>query len=181
VIYLIPNSADPLPAALDLSLVKKYLRVYGDEEDDIFLQLFLNAAMLAAEGVNGANQPLFRRKFTAPLSGFTTCRLPGIAPSVTSISYLSAGITTPTDLLETGWSVDGSHLRFVSPFIQGVTSPVCTVTYEAGYSEEAVPEDIKWALLLMIEDRWNNRANPVQERVTAAENLLRTYRHHYLI
>jgi hypothetical protein len=162
-------------------MVKKYLRIYGDEEDDIFLQLFLNAAMLAAEGVNGANQPLFRRKFTASLSGFTPCRLPGIAPSVTGISYLSAGVSVPVDLLETAWSVDGSHLRFTSPFIQGVTSPVCSITYEAGYTEENLPEDIKMALLLIIEDRWNNRANPVQERVTAAENLLRAYRHHYLI
>lgn len=110
-----------------------------------------------------------------------------IAPliSVTSITYVdSAGDTqtwNPSEYTSGGYN--GRH--FITPKT-GYSWPsdvdtdlpnAITVTYQAGFGAKAstIPETITQAMLLMITDWYDNRADPVRTMPTASERLMQPF------
>ncbi|CCH54480.1 hypothetical protein BN8_03654 [Fibrisoma limi BUZ 3] len=166
------QTTEPMPANLILlETVSQWVNV---DESDPSLARLVKSAALWAEGY--CRQPLFRRTYVIELEGFEDGYLPGVNPEIVSITYIDGDGQEQTleerthyKLLTTGL------LRF---WIDDRTKSV-TITYQAGYEAGEVPEDIQDAMLLKIEHRFDNRADTIEERTTAAQKLL--YPYHYPI
>ncbi len=169
--YLYATTADALPQPKDPSEVAAWLRVASS--DPVLLPLY-EAAMLWAEGY--CNQPLFLRTYTVRLNNFSASgRLRGLNIDTPTVAYDTDVLTAePLDL--TGYVYAHEVFSFVPDYVSTITPKRVTVTYTAGYTEEKIPRNIQLALWLYAGYLYDNRANPVAERFTAAEALLQPYK-----
>lgn len=112
-----------------------------------------------------------------PMRGIFLKRYPLV--TVSSIAYKDSDGNSQTIDSDDYTLVTSSKPPIIAPK-NGVSWPTTleevgsiTVTYTAGYgAASAVPADIKQAMLLIISNWFDNRSNSVQEKWTAADNIL---------
>ncbi|MBD2705610.1 phage gp6-like head-tail connector protein [Spirosoma sp. BT702] len=169
--YVFTSDAE-LPDVMDIPFLSgSWARAYGD---DTVVNYLLKASMRYAEGF--CDQPLFERSFTVKLPAFGCGGLlPGINANVTTITYDTA-LATGVSFDSTGYSVENGNLAFVRQATSILSPKQVIITYTAGYGVDKLPEDLGLALMLLVANHYDNRANPVSERRTAADSLLQNYK-----
>jgi len=173
----------PVLEPVTLADAKAFCRVDSNDEDDLFA-LLIRAARVYAEGVQ-------HRAYITRTLKLTTDQWenPFIIPlpplqSVSSVKYLDVDGTQQT-LAATVYSVGTTHepgrvtLAFdqVYPTLRGVVDQI-EITYLAGYglTPETVPQTIRTAILMLVNDRWQQRETEVTgvsvATIPAVERLL---------
>lgn len=106
--------------------------------------------------------------------------------SVSSITYVDtdgATQTLPTDVYTADSVAKPATVSLRSslewPDVLNQAASI-TITYTAGYDDAAnVPPQLKHAITLIVVDWYDNRANSVYERETAADRLIRSMQHSF--
>lgn len=173
----------PATEPLSVSDVKNYLKV-DFSTDDTLIALLIAAAREAVEKY--CQIALIEQTITEKFPKFQGYGLRlSVAPllAVTGITYRDSNGTTQTlstDLYGTFpelrppmvYRKFGKTLPTVQPGFDSVTA-----VYTAGYANAAaVPAPIRQAILLMIADWYDNRADGVRNMPTASQALLNAYR-----
>lgn len=175
------RSSDLMPDILENPVILDWLRVGDTESEKDSTDRLIQAAMFWAEGICG--QPLFERTYTAELSDYRGGYLPGINPRNVKVDYVATNGTVATwgpftepTLADAFYVQQTGYLRFLLTLTRPLFGSYSKLTYTAGYNEADLPADIGQALLLVVYEQYDNRSNPVSERVTAAERLLQPYK-----
>lgn len=141
----------------------------GESEAGVLTGLLL-AAQGWAEGI--CDTHLFAGSFRVDLSAPTNGTLPGANLSTITVQLKTDG--TYADAPDDHYTVEGDTVTFA----EGLTEGVYRITYNAGYDEASLPYSLRLALLFYVAYSYDNRANPVAERFTAGEALLRPFRYY---
>lgn len=190
------DQPDGLP--LSLETLKEDLRISIDDLDDVLMNQYIPDAVEWAEGV--MHRSILSRTHRWILSCFPygadqTIYLPrGKAQAVTSIAYVSGGVTTTLRGPSSGSPVGTDyqedlrgHRGRILPNVGSswpsvdidVPSPV-VITYLAGWDFEDVPRDIRRALTARVSDSLelpnSSSANVTQRDQDFAEKLLSAWR-----
>lgn len=194
--------AGPTDPVLTLEKVKAYLRVDHTDEDNT-VQAFITAATQRLDGRDGilgrALRPQVWRYECSTFGGIKTpVRLP-LPPTIEVLNvgyYNAAGTLVDMDpanyrAIDGGWS--GAYIipsiGFLWPdiYLGEVLPDAVQVSFRAGYlnldspDDEAIPEPIRIAMLMLIGDWYENRLNTivgtnVAELPQAVQTLIAPYR-----
>lgn len=180
-----PPAAEPVT----LSEAKAHLRILHTSEDELVGRL-ISAARTHVEHVTG--RALIRRTIAYHLAAFPAARhIPLPFPpltAVTGITYLDpvgAEQTLPAETYQVIEDIMGGYVALLPGAAWPSTASrekAVTVTYVAGYSGtgEGIPEDLRNALLMLVEHFYFNRGATSDARVEtvpfAVEALLSPYR-----
>lgn len=166
------------PAIIDSAMLKRHCRIDFDDDNDL-LNLYVNAAVLWAEGVT--HRTIFRRGHSWVLKHFPDfhppqVRLPrGKTYSVDSIEYSSGGIVNTlygpsSDVSPAGddyqedlrgdsggvlWPLRGYSWPSVD---RDVPAPVA-INFTAGWSYDDIPSDLLYAVMFGIADCYDMRGS----------------------
>jgi uncharacterized phiE125 gp8 family phage protein len=175
----------PTSEPVSLDFIKTYLKVDGTTEDALITVLITAARQVAERYCQIALLP---QTITETFPRFYSYGLrPTISPliSVEDITYLDLEgetETLSTDIYGVDNSVYPPHIFRIpyNDFPQTYAVPnAVTVEYIAGFADaDAVPNQIKMAIALMVTEWYDNRSDGVRNLPTASQMLLDQYRVH---
>jgi len=168
----------PATAAISLATAKAHLRVeFAD--DDGYIEQLIEAATATVEGPNGIGLALVTQTWKLTRDGglFLPMELPlGPVQSVTSVSYVDTD-GAPQTLSSDAYDVFSDRRPAVIDLAYGASLPsvrkqlnAATVTFVAGFgaTPDAIPADLRSALLLMI-GHWYHQREAVVVGTTAVQ------------
>ena len=184
--HQITATSAELPVTLEIA--RMHLRNEDLRVDDSLVRGLIRSSERSIEqqyGLALLEQTVVQTHNAFPASSDTPMLL-RIAPllSVTTIVYIDAAGATQTWSAAEYISGKFNNTAFVIPksgfsWPTGLASlpNAVTITYEAGFgaSAEAVPDQIRQAMLLNIGWLYENREDPTSTMARASENLLRPY------
>jgi len=150
----------PVSAALNLAEAKRHLRVLHDD-DDAEIEAMVAAAEAAIEGPNGIGIALLSQTWRMSLDYFPCEIVVPLGPvtAVTSVTYRDAAGAEQT-VSGLRYDLDQQPLRIWPARDASWPSIYCEpgavkVTFVCGHSE--LPQDLRWALLLLVGHFYENR------------------------
>lgn len=175
----------PTVEPLTLTEVKSWLKVIGTSDDSLITMLMESTRQTIEDRLNLKmnTQTLVQKLDTWPVSSteFQLDMYP--VQSVSSITYKA---TSGTATLDSGTYILDTTSQPARVYLKdGYTWPTLlaepeavTVTFVCGFGDEAsdVPAKLKQLLLHAIAFAYENRMNPVQERITYIDKLIYTHR-----
>lgn len=154
----------------------------GDNAQDVYLQEILTAVI---EGVQvDIGRQLARATYTLYLDDFPEDDLPinmGPIDVITSVKYYnSAGVLAtmaPAEYQLDNIELTG-RLRFLKTYdLYPDKMNAIEIELTNGWIDAAsIPQKLKDAIILMATERYLNPENPINMKISAAENMLRGYR-----
>lgn len=184
VVYKIPkySGADEV---VDLAAAKVHLRIEHDDED-ADIQQIIDSAMSEVESYIGG-PVLERTGVEFGLSGWqTNTKFPtGPVTEITSVEYLKSGEesystldTSFYKLYNFGTTSQQIVIREAgqTESLEEETLDAVKITAKVGWPLNDVPEDIKKALLLIIDDAYTFRGEKELKINRSSRNLLRPYK-----
>lgn len=160
------QTAAPATTPVTLTEAKLHLRLDHDSEDALVTML-IEAATAHLDGYAGIlGRCLVTQTWKQEFDGFArTLRLPLLAATISSITYLDDDGTTTTTVTSTNYALHhdalGSYVRFIDDYsIPGDLweTKAVAVTFTAGFgAAAAVPAAIKAAILLLVGHWYANR------------------------
>ena len=163
---------------LTVAEIKQHLRIYHSEQDS-FLQSLINSAKREIE--RRANVVLLPSVFEFTIQTFETSLFP-VKPlqSITKIEYYDEAGNLQTlaaskyELLSR-WPRAYDKINFTdAPGTDTTKELPIIITAAAGY--DTTPADLKAAIMLLVGTLYNNSADPVHEKTTAVDRLLKGYK-----
>lgn len=165
--------------AVTLSELKQHLRILHNEQDT-FLQKLIYAAKESAKQKVNVIPTTATYQFKVKEFKSTVFPVKPIV-SISSVKYINTDGTEVT--------LDSTDYEFVKRFprardkiifyneynVHENTEYPIIITANTGYSE--TPADIKAAILLIAGRLYENPENPVEQKITAADTLLRAYKY----
>jgi uncharacterized phiE125 gp8 family phage protein len=179
--YKVASGGSPAEEPLTVGEVQTHLRVDGE---DTYLAMLIKAARSQCEAFTcrAMVESTFEQFFDdfGP-EEFALYWGPGV--EVESIEYyddLNVYQTLPTTFYEWNTTTDRIRVKLTKdeswPDVYDKMNAV-KVTYKAGYADaDAVPSDLKYAMLLIIGEMYERRENFVKQLPSAAEYLMQPYR-----
>lgn len=189
-------TTQPTIEPITLAEAKNYLQIDDFTDDDALINDLIKAARVDTEkflnvGLIEQTVKQYYNDWENNAVYGSSLRL-SLSPvlSIESIQYVDTDGATQT-LASTEYQTDLVNLpchiyagyNKTLPTVRTQTVNAVTVTYKVGYGTTAadVPRNIKNAMYLMIRDWYDNRENPVREKMhTAARNILAKVRRQYL-
>jgi uncharacterized phiE125 gp8 family phage protein len=169
--------ATELPLTLDE--VKAHLRMDGTDEDD-YITLLLKSAVQQAQ--NFTNRQIMPATFQLYLDRLPSS-VPLPRPPFAEITSFKATDDAGQEVVfeETDYTLTETEHTTIRGIADSGWYASCysdiKITYKAGYATaDAVPEDIKSALLLMIGSMYENREDKTERFPKASESMLTPYR-----
>lgn len=176
-------TTQPASEPVTLDFIKSFLKVDGSSEDALIAVLITAARQQAERYCQIAIMP---QTITETFPRFYSYGLRlSISPlvGVTSISYLDLigdTQTLSTEIYDADTNVWPPHIYRIpyNDFPQTYAVPdAVTVVYSAGYANaDAVPNQIKMAIALMVVEWYDNRSDSVRNMPTASQILLDQFR-----
>jgi len=159
---------DPVAPIL-LADLKSHILMTGDDFD-AQLAADLHAAIAATENHTGLC--IWRSVYFVTCDYAREIRLPvRNVTSVTSIYPDGAQLPLPAE----SWSLRDDTIRLIDS--NGHTAfRECAITFEAGYSHDTLPHDMKVAILMQAANIFSYPDDPGRQMTTASEKLLAPYR-----
>ncbi|RVL04780.1 head-tail connector protein [Sinorhizobium meliloti] len=150
----------PAGPAVTLAEAKRHLRVFHDDDDDDITSM-IAAAEASIEGPSGIGIGLLSQTWRLSLDQFPCEIVVPLGPviGVTSVTYRDgAGLEQPVSGLR--YDLDQRPLRIWPARDTAWPTITCEpgavkVTFECGH--EALPQDLRWALLLLVGHFYENR------------------------
>ncbi|MQX34436.1 head-tail connector protein [Sinorhizobium meliloti] len=150
----------PAGPAVTLAEAKRHLRVFHDDDDDDITSM-IAAAEASIEGPSGIGIALLSQTWRLSLDQFPCEIIVPLGPvtGVTSVTYRDgAGLEQPVSGLR--YDLDQQPLRIWSARDTAWPTITCEpgavkVTFECGH--ETLPQDLRWALLLLVGHFYENR------------------------
>jgi len=167
--------------AVELPEVKKHLR-HTEDTDDAYIQELIYSVQDQLKGeydlyLNAETYDLLLDKFPKeieiwawPIASITSVKYTdadGATQTVDSDDYTTDLFSKPARIVhDSGWPMPGTYLNAVQVrFITGFTSPA------------VIPADIKSAIYLIINDRWDNREDKGRRFPRISELILTKYKY----
>lgn len=165
--YSPPVLLTPGPAPVSLADIKRHCRADDFADDDMILQLYLDAAIDHLEGFDGiTGRSLRQSTFTITGSGFCDpllLPLPDVHAASVQIDFIDDASVTHTvpiaDFFVT-YGASGHSIGFADTFSAPDLADrpdAVTITFTAGYAPADCPAALKAAILLMCAHWFENR------------------------
>ena len=154
---------------LSLEDAKDQLNIIDFEDDDNYIRSLIKGATDVCEKTTN-------NFFSKTLVSCRFARLQTFLPHLPFIEVL----TVKVDDIDVTYSVDdfSSVITITDPTVSN--GDVITVTYHAGYTQKNIPELVKQACRIMVDDFYNNRGSMVDGKMVdvplSAVTLLNTMR-----